>query len=83
MVVAFDGNATPHGVNALCGFAGWSRYDLAERLGIGEPVLKYYERDGEPRWLVHALIGIAVADLGLSGENARELLGVSTDSEAR
>jgi hypothetical protein len=83
MIVDFDGDAAPHSVDALCGFAGWSRVDLAERLGIGERVLTYYERDGGPRWLVHALIGIAVAELGLSGENARELLGVSTDSKSR
>jgi transcriptional regulator with XRE-family HTH domain len=72
--VESDWDATPNNVDALCGLAGWSRRDLAERLGVGEPILNYYVRDGKPRWLVHALVGIAIAELGVSVERARELL---------
>ena len=81
--MASDGDAAPSSIDALCGFAGWSRVDLAERLGIGERVLSYYERDGGPRWLTHALVGIAVTELGLTAENARGLLGLPTDSNSR
>ncbi|HMI58813.1 MAG TPA: hypothetical protein VK511_12240 [Gemmatimonadaceae bacterium] len=49
--VEFDGDPALSGVDAICAFTGWSRRELAERLGLGEPVLRYYERDGGPRWL--------------------------------
>jgi len=39
------------------------------------PVLDYYLRDCAPPWLAHALLGIAVVELGLPTERARELLG--------
>jgi transcriptional regulator with XRE-family HTH domain len=90
MNVEFDGDPAMSGVDAICAFTGWSRRELAERLGLGEPVLRYYERDGGPPWLTHALAGIAVLDLGLTVEHARELLEHSdrlrllpTDSESR
>lgn len=86
----FDGDPTLSGVHAICAFTGWSRRELAERLGVGEPVLRYYERDGGPPWLTHALAGIAVLDLGLTVEHARELLAradalrlLPTDSDSR
>jgi transcriptional regulator with XRE-family HTH domain len=83
MIVASDGDAAPSSVDALCDFAGWSRVDLAERLGIGERVLSYYESNGGPRWLTHALVGIAVTELGLTAENARAIVGVPRDSNSR
>lgn len=71
----FDGLDAPNNVDAICNHAGWTHADLAARLGVGAPVLNYYVRDHAPRWLAHALLGIAVVELGLSAERARELLG--------
>lgn len=86
----FDGDPPLSGVDAICAFAGWSRRDLAERLGVGEAVLRYYAHDRGPHWLTHALAGIAVLDLGLTVEHARQLLEHSdtprllpADSESR
>lgn len=80
----FDGVDAPKSVDALCNLAGWTRADLAARLGVGAPVLNYYLRDRAPRWLAHALLGIAVVELGLSAERACELLGraMPADSSA-
>jgi transcriptional regulator with XRE-family HTH domain len=72
--VSFDEVDTPNSVDALCELAAWSRRDLAKRLGVGESVLNYYLRNGEPHWLAHALVGIAVVELGVSVDRARELL---------
>jgi transcriptional regulator with XRE-family HTH domain len=72
--VEFDGDPVLNGVDAICTFAGWTRRELARRLGVGEPVLRYYAHDGGPPWLAHALVGIAVLDLGLTVDHARELL---------
>jgi len=80
--VEFDGDPALSGVDAICTFAGWSRRELAERLGVGEPVLRYYAREGGPHWLAHALAGIAVLDLGLTVDHARELLEPSAVSSA-
>jgi transcriptional regulator with XRE-family HTH domain len=79
--VEFDEDPALSGVDAICTFAGWSRRDLAERLGIGEQVLRYYARDGGPQWLAHALAGIAVLELGLTVDHARELLERSATSQ--
>lgn len=78
--MAFDGDVAPNNVDRLCDLAAWSRCELAERLGLGERVLSYYLRDGGPRWLLHALVGITVLKLGLSTERARELFGVTTNA---
>jgi transcriptional regulator with XRE-family HTH domain len=90
MNVEFDGDPALSGVNAICAFTGWTRRELAHRLGVGEAVLRYYERDGGPPWLTHALAGIVVLDLGLTVEHARELLEhtgtlplLSADSDSR
>ena len=72
--MSFDEVDTPNSVDALCELAAWSRRDLAKRLGVGESVLNYYLRNGEPHWLAHALVGIAVVELGVSVDRARELL---------
>jgi hypothetical protein len=71
----FDGASAPSSIDAICNHAGWTHADLAARLGVGAPVLNYYVRDHAPPWLAHALLGIAVVELGLSAERARELLG--------
>jgi hypothetical protein len=80
----FDGASAPSGIDAICNHAGWTHADLAARLGVGAPVLNYYVRDHAPPWLAHALLGIAVVELGLSAERARELLGraMPADSSA-
>jgi hypothetical protein len=72
--VSFDGIDAPNSVDALCTLAGWSRDDLSRRLGVGVPILDYYLREREPHWLAHALVGIAVVELGVSVDRARELL---------
>jgi hypothetical protein len=84
------GDPMPIGIDAICLLAGWSRRDLADRVGVGEAVLRYYAREGGPLWLGHALTGIAVGELGLSVDHARDLIGhpaaqhaVTTDSKAR
>lgn len=70
-----DAVETARGVDAICALAGWTRRELAERLGVGETVFRYYERDTAPRWLALALIGVAVGELGLPLAVARELIG--------
>lgn len=82
-LLPFDGAPAPNNVDALCALAGWSRADLAHRLGLGAPVLDYYVRDRAPRWLAHALIGIAVAELGLCAERARELLDHAMPADSK
>jgi len=70
-------------VDAMCALAGWTRRDLAEQLGVGETVFYYYEHGTAPRWLVLALIGLAVSQLGLTLAAARELIGESPGQSPR
>ena len=70
-----DADDLRRGVDAICKLAGWTRRELAERLGVGETVFRYYERDTAPQWLVLALIGLSVGELGLPLAVAHELIG--------
>jgi hypothetical protein len=82
--LSFHGVDTRNSVDALCAVAGWTRHDLADRLGVGPGVLDYYSRGTAPLWLAPALVGIAVVELGFSIERAVSICTAPpADSEAR